>query len=93
MKSVHNDTVTEQIELSNVWGLEAVKQRLALGIKQKKIAEEFGKSRRAVYDLLQKEKAGEPQTHPTGFSNPTETQGASSKDSTAVSPEAEGIGS
>lgn len=83
--------MTEQIELSNVWGLDAVKQRLGLGVTVTRIAKEFGKSRRAVYDLLQKEKAGEPQTRPTGIDNPTETQGANSN-GTAVSPDPEGIG-
>jgi transposase-like protein len=72
-------------------GLEEIMRLKDLGVPIAEIARRLGVSREIIYRRLRKAKAGEPQTHPAGIDNPTETKGANTN-GTAVSPETEGIG-
>jgi|688.fasta_scaffold1043137_3 hypothetical protein len=56
------------------WGFQDVNSLVELGVPISRIAKQFGKSRQAVYDLLEKGGAVPPQNTPR-IVNPTTAQG------------------
>jgi hypothetical protein len=57
------------------WGFQDVNSLVELGVPISRIAKQFGKSRQAVYDLLEKGGAVPPQNTPRIVNNPATAQG------------------
>lgn len=88
---LYYDVMVSNQPTATIPGLEEILRLKGEGVPIAAIARRLGVSRETIYKRLRKGKAGEPLTHPAN-SNPTETQGASTENTT-VSREAERIGS